>query len=337
MRIAQIMAGAPMGGAELFFERLSLALAAGGEEVLAVIRRNPARAARLSAGGLTAMELGFGGAFDLVTRSRLASALARFAPRVAVAWMNRAARFAPPGDWVLAGRLGGYYDLRYYRRCEHLIGNTRGITDWIIGQGWEASRVHYLPNFVADLAGASPLPRGAFGVPDGVPLILALGRLHRNKGFDVLVRALPRLPGVHAVIAGEGPERALLTDLARSEHVADRIHLPGWQTDTAALLATADLLVCPSRAEPLGNVVIEAWAARRPVVASRADGPRELISPGADGVLVPLEDSAALADAITGLLEDRGRAEALADAGRARYEADFAEAPVLGLWRRFLA
>lgn len=337
MRIAQIMAGAPMGGAELFFERLSIALAAGGEEVLAIIRRDPARKARLRAGGLAPVELGFGGPFDLLTGRRLAAALTRFAPRVAVAWMSRAARFAPSGDWVLTGRLGGYYDLRNYRHCEHLIGNTRGIADWVIGQGWEASRVHYLPNFVPDLAGASPLPRGTLGVPGGVPLILALGRLHRNKGFDVLIRALPHLPGVHAVIAGEGPERAFLTDLAQSERVGERVHLPGWRTDTGALLATADLLVCPSRFEPLGNVVIEAWAARRPVVASRADGPRELISPGADGVLVPLEDSAALAGAIAEVLEERSRADALADAGRARYEADFAEAPVMQRWRGFLA
>ena len=97
-----------------------------------------------------------------------------------------------------------------------------------------------------------------------------------------------QLPGVHAVIAGEGPERAALLDIARSEGVADRLHLPGWRSDTAELLAAADLLVCPSRVEPLGNVVIEAWSARRPVVAAASDGPRELITPGRDGLLVPL-------------------------------------------------
>ena len=100
---------------------------------------------------------------------------------------------------------------------------------------------------------------------------------------------------MHAVIAGEGPERAALLELARREGVADRLHLPGWRTDTAALLAAADLLVCPSRHEPLGNVVIEAWSARRPVVAAAADGPRELIISGRDGLLVPPEDPSALA------------------------------------------
>jgi glycosyltransferase involved in cell wall biosynthesis len=334
MRIAQVMAGSPAGGAELFFERLTIALANAGETVLPVIRRNAARAGRLSSAGLAAVQLGFGGPFDLLTGRRLRTVLRRFAPRVAVAWMNRAASFTPRGDWVLAGRLGGYYDLTYYRHCDHLIGNTRGIVDWITRRGWPAARVHHLPNFSPDMANAAP---ASLGLPNGVRLVLALGRLHPNKGFDVLIRALPALPGVHAVIAGEGPERAALLELARQERVADRLHLPGWRGDTAALLAAADLLVCPSRHEPLGNVVIEAWSARRPVVAAAADGPRELITSGRDGMLVPPEDPGALANAMVSLLDDPERAMALAEAGRLRYEAEHAEAPVVARWRQFLA
>lgn len=337
IRVAQVMAGAPAGGAELFFERLTIALAGAGDTVLPVIRRNPARAARLRAAGLVPAELGFGGPLDLLTRPRLRAALRRFVPRVTVAWMNRAASFTPRGDWVLAGRLGGYYDLGYYRHCDHLIGNTRDIVAWIRDQGWSEARVHYLPNFAPDLDGATPILRVTLGVPADAGLLLALGRLHRNKAFDVLLRALPRLPGVHVAIAGEGPERDELETLARAEGVADRLHLLGWRTDTAALLAAADLLVCPSRLEPLGNVVLEAWSARRPVVAAAAAGPRELIVPGQDGLLVPPEDPAALADAIGALLDDPARAATLAQAGRTRYETEFAEAPVLARWRQFLA
>jgi glycosyltransferase involved in cell wall biosynthesis len=337
MKLAQIIAGAPAGGAELFYERLTIALHQAGETVLPIIRRDAGRAARLEAAGLRPIQLAFGGPLDLLTAPRLKRVLTSFAPTVAVAWMNRAARFAPTGPWVLAGRLGGYYDLNYYKRCDHLIGNTRGIADWIAGQGWPAARVHYLPNFAPDMGAAVPADRAALGVPAGAKLVLALGRLHTNKAFDVLIRALPRLPGVHAVIAGEGPERPALEKLARIEGVADRLHLPGWRTDTDALLAAADVLACPSRIEPLGNVVIEAFAARRPIVAAAADGPRELIVPGRDGLLVPLEDEAALADALANVLNDPARAAALADAGRARFDAEFAEAPVLARWRRFLA
>ena len=249
--------------------------------------------------------------------------------------MNRAASFAPRGEWVLAGRLGGYYDLSYYGRCDHLIGNTRGIVSWIVGQGWPEHRVHYVPNFVDDLAGAPPLSRELLGVPPGYRMILGLGRLHRNKGYDVLIRALPRLSGVHAVIAGEGPEQDELLELARRQGVTDRLSLPGWRQDTAALLATTDLVICPSRHEPLGNVVIEAWSAKRPVVAAASEGPRELIG-NAEGVLVSPEDPAALAREIEAILDDPHRAAAIVATGRARFEREFAVAPVIDRWRDFL-
>ncbi len=334
MRIAQVMAGSPAGGAELFYERLTTALTRAGDEVLSVIRRDAARAERLRRAGVAPQQLGFGGPLDMLTGPRLSRTLRRFAPRVTVAWMNRAARFTPRGDWVLAGRLGGFYDLSYYRRCDHLIGNTRGIVAYIIAQGWPSARAHYLPNFVPDMAAAAP---AALPVPPGAPVVLALGRLHRNKAFDVLIRAMPALPDAHAVIAGEGGERAALEALARDEGVADRVHLIGWRQDTAALLAACDVFACPSRHEPLGNVVIEAWSARRPVVAAASQGPTELIRDGDSGLLVPTDDPAALARALATVLSKSSHMKSLADTGRVRYESDFAEAPVLDRWRRFLA
>ncbi len=335
MKIAHIMAGAEAGGAELFFERLAAAQHAAGHQVLPVIRANAARGRRLRAGRLEPCELRFGGRLDLLTRPRLRRALRRFGPRVAVAWMNRAARLAPRGDWVLAGRLGGYYDLSYYRHCDHLIGNTHGIVDWIRAQGWPAARVHHLPNFADDHATLAHLRPG--WLPPGRRLVLALGRLHRNKAFDVLIRALAGVPDALLVIAGEGPERGALEALARQVGVASRLRMPGWSDDPRALLAGADLLVCPSRHEPLGNVVIEAFSARLPVVAASASGPVELISSGEDGILVPPEDAQALASAIGAVLGDPALAARLADAGRRKFEREFAVAPVLARWDAVLS
>ncbi len=332
MRIAQIMAGAPQGGAELFFERLSIALHQTGDAVLPIIRQNPARASRLHAAGLAPVQLRFGGPLDFLTTPQLRRALRGFAPQMVIAWMNRAARFTPRGDFALIGRLGGYYDLRYYRHCDYLVGNTQTLAAWIVAQGFPAARVHYLPNFVPDLAGLTPASRADFGVPPDATLLLGLGRLHRNKGFDLLIRALPRLPLVHAVIAGEGPERAALESLARAEGVADRVHLPGWRQDIGALLAMADIFVSSSRHEPLGNMVLEAFSAARPVIAAAADGPLEVILPGT-GILVPLDDPTALAGAVTACRDDAGHAKALAEAGRAHYLSTYAEAPVLARWR----
>jgi glycosyltransferase involved in cell wall biosynthesis len=337
MRIAQVMGSAALGGAEAFYERLVPALAAAGETVLAVTRRDAGRTARLRAAGIDPVELPFGQHLDFVTGRRLAATLDGFAPDVVMSWMNRASGYAGPARrrpgvrWRLVGRLGGYYDLKHYRGCDHLVGNTRDLRDWIVAQGWPAERTHHLPNFAHDLAGAAPAT-----LPGGTRL-LALGRLHANKAFDVLLRAMPLLPGTHLAIAGEGPERAALERLAGTLGIADRVHLLGWREDTGALLAGCDLLVCPSRHEPLGNVVLEAWSAGRPVVAAAAQGPSELIADGVTGLLVPREEPAALAAAIAALLADPARAAGLAAAGRAEFLRAHAEAPVLRRWREFLA
>ena len=333
MKVAHVMAGAASGGAELFFERLTAAARAQGDEVLPVIRRNPERAAALTAAGMAPVQLAFGGWLDRGTPAQLKRHVRAFGPALVMAWMGRAAAAAPRGDWVLAGRLGGYYDLKRFRRCDHLVANTKGLVDWIGRQGWPADRVHHLPNFSPDLAGAVP---AALPVPRGAPVVLAMGRLHPNKGFDVLVRALSHLPGVHAVIAGEGPERQALLDLAKSTGVTERLHLLGWREDGAALLAAATVLACPSRQEPLGNVVLEAFSARRPVVAAVADGPAELIRDGNTGLLVPVEDAAALASALAQAIESPARAAAMAAAARTEFEARHAEGPVLERWRDLL-
>ncbi|ONH83627.1 Lipopolysaccharide core biosynthesis glycosyl transferase lpsD [Roseomonas mucosa] len=333
MRVAQVMAGAVQGGAETFYERLCLGLHDSGEEVLPVIRREPAREARLREGGLTPVTLGFGGPLDLLTGARLRAALGRFRPAVTVAWMNRAARFTPKGEWTLVGRLGGYYDLRHYRRCDHLVANTRDLVAWITAQGWAPGRVHHLPNFVPDMAGAASATLPA---PPGKRRLLAMGRLHRNKGFDVLLRALAELPEAHLSLAGEGPERPALEGLARELGLGERVSFLGWRTDTGALLAGAEVFVCPSRHEPLGNVVLEAFSASRPVVAAAAQGPSEVIRDGGTGLLVPLEEPAPLAAAIRRVLDDPALSGRLAEAGRRDFEAEHAAAPVLARWRGFL-
>jgi glycosyltransferase involved in cell wall biosynthesis len=337
-RVAHVMAGAPMGGAEAFFERLAVAQHAAGEAVLTVVRADAGRAARLRAGGLDPVQLAFGGPFDLRTGPALRRALDAFAPAVAVSWANRATLFAGRmrrrgATWTLVGRLGGYYDLKYYRHCDHLVGNTRGIRDWLVEQGWPAERAHMVPNFAADFAGAVP---AALPAPPGAAKLLALGRLHRNKGFDVLLRALALLPGAHLSLAGEGPERAALEAQARALGVAGRVAFLGWREDTGALLAACDVFVCPSRHEPLGNVVLEAWSAARPVVAAAAQGPREVVRDGETGVLVPLEAPEPLAAAVAALLADPPRRAALAAAGRAEFERAHAAAPVLARWSAFL-
>lgn len=334
-RLLQAMAGAPHGGAEAFFERLAPALQRAGVEQRVLIRTNPKRAALLRAAGVDVGELPFGGALDLVTRWGMSREVKRFQPDLVLSWMNRASKFVPKGPYVRVGRLGGYYDLKYYRGCDHLIGNTQDIRDWIVAQGWPGERAHYVPNFVTDIRGAKPVSRASLDTPPDAPLLVAMGRLHVNKGFDVLLHALEQVHDCYLWIAGEGPLRAELETLAAHLGIKPRVRFLGWRDDTAALYASGGIFVCPSRHEPLGNVVIEAWSAAKPVIACASQGPRQLITHGVDGLLTPIDDGKELAAAIRRLLTDPVAAQAMGQAGRKAYEDCFTETAVVARYLDF--
>ena len=336
MRVMQCMAGAKYGGAEAFFSRLVLALHRAGLDQRVVLRRQPGREKQLSDGGIAAQTLAFGGNLDISTRLGLRREISRYKPDVVLSWMNRAAGFCPSprGRFVHCGRLGGYYDLKYYRTCDHLIGNTIGIKDYLIEQGWPRDQAHYLPNFVsADIAPA--VPRRSLSTPEDGAVILALGRLHQNKAFDVLIEAMRRLPDVYLWLAGTGPLEAELRKQAVHFGVAPRIRFLGWQDNPAALYAAADVVVCPSRVEPLGNVVLEAWARQRPIVAAAAQGPLELIRDGANGLLVAMDDPGALAAAINQVLANPELTDAMVRTAHEDFVADYSEAVVVAKYLEF--
>ncbi len=329
------MAGAEFGGAEAFFTRLVLALGRAGLDQRVVIRRNPARAEALKAGGIEPVELAFGGLLDWRTPSALKREIRAYRPDVVMTWMNRASRMCPTGDFVHVGRLGGYYDLKYYRNCDHLIANTEDIREYVIGDGWPAEKAHYLPNFVTEER-AQRLSRRPFYTPESAPLILALGRLHENKAFDVLLEAISRVPNVYLWIAGEGPLRKDLEKLAENLAVKPRVRFLGWREDAAALLASADIFVCPSRHEPLGNVVIEAWAQGVAVVAADSYGPGTLIEHRESGILVPVDDAGTMGRAIRNLLEDNHLRDRIARQGYEVYAENFTEKMVVEQYTDFL-
>ena len=321
-KVLQAMAGAAYGGAEAFFVRLVLALHKAGLPQRAVIRANSERAAILRDGGVDTVELPFGGIFDIRSRLRFKKAIKEFGPDIVVTWMNRATQFCPNGDYIRAARLGGYYDLKYYKGCNHLIGNTPDIVDYMRKGKWPAEKSHYLPNFVSEDR-APPISRKDFYTPQNAPLILALGRLHQNKGFDVLFKAVSNIPEAYLWLAGDGPLREELETLAQQVGVKPRVRFLGWRNDIAALFATADMFVCPSRHEPLGNVVIEAWAHAKPVIAADSMGPGTLIHHEENGLLFNVDDVQALMAAIRWLIKEPDFAAKIAINGRKSYEENF--------------
>ena len=320
------------GGAETYFLSLVTALHADGRPTAVALREHAGREAALSAAGIDHKVLGFGSPLDLVTRPAVAGYARERDAAVLLAWMNRAAAHSPKGPWARIGRLGGYYDLKYYKGFDYLVGNTPDIRDWIVGQGFPAERARCIPNF-AEVDANAAQSRAALGTPREAPLLLSMGRLHEAKAHDVTLRALTMIPGAFLWVAGAGPEEAALKGLAEGLGVADRVRWLGWRDDAGALYRAADLCLFPSRHEPLGNVVIQAWAYGLPIIAARAQGPAALIRDGEDGLLVPIDDPESLAANALALLADRRLGERLARAGKARLAAEFSREAVLPQWR----
>lgn len=178
---------------------------------------------------------------------------------------------------------------------------------------------------------------GELGCPTGRFVWLAVGRLEPQKGYEAALDALARLVArgfdVHLAIAGEGAQRGALSKQAERIGIAARVSLLGTRRDVPRLMRGADALVLSSRWEGLPNVVMEALAARTPVVATSVGGVPELIEDGRTGLLVDPGDAEALADGMVRLMEmpieQRG---ALTEAGRLHVEQEYALEPVMQAW-----
>jgi len=245
-----------------------------------------------------------------------------------LAFAGRAASFLPRGGPARIGRLGGYYNLKNFRRCDYLVCNAPDLVRYVTDGGWPKDRVFLIPNFPAVPDGPK-LDRGLFGTPVDAPLALALGRLHPNKGLDVLIRAARTIPGLYVWIAGEGPEREALQRLAGELGVEDRVKFLGWRNDRASLFKTADFCVYPSREEPFGNVVVEAWATGAPLLTTASTGPRWLVREGEDALMTPVDDVDALANGMKRLMASPDLRASLVAAGRRRVQEHFSESAIV--------
>jgi glycosyltransferase involved in cell wall biosynthesis len=153
--------------------------------------------------------------------------------------------------------------------------------------------------------------------------VLTAARLDSQKGHEYLLRAAAGVPEATFILAGDGPLRPRLEELARSLGLAERVLFLGHRDDVPALLASCDLFVLPSLYEGLPLSLLEAMASGRPAIATDVPGSNEVVHHAESGLLVPRADPLALADAIRRLLADPAAAERLARAGRARVDRDF--------------
>lgn len=329
IRSFQIIGSKQSGGAERFYVRLTEALHEAGHEVTAIAPPASSVAMEMNA-QVPQRPIRMRGVWDPLARWQINRAIRCEAPQIVQTWMGRATRLvslAQGRQPIHVARLGGYYDLKGYRHAHAWIGNTKGICNYLIREGLPADRVFHIGNFIEPLARPTEAAleelRAQWHLPQDACVLFSAGRLHPNKGFSGLLDAFSRLPrDVHGkplylVLAGDGPLAAELHAQARQLQIQDRVVRVGWQQDLAPFFAMAELFVCPSVHEPLGNVLLEAWANGVPLVSTATAGALELITPEVDGLLAPCNDPQALSQGILDLLGmDAAARTALVTAGR---------------------
>jgi glycosyltransferase involved in cell wall biosynthesis len=312
MRSLHVIGSKLPGGAEGFFVRLVQAMHEDTQDAHAIVPPHSAVSQALP-GAVPRTEIRMRGHWDLLARAQIRRAIAQASPDVVMTYLGRATRLVrlPAGRRpVHVARLGGYYNPLQYRHAHAWVGNTRGICDYLIRNGFAAARVFHIPNFVDPPAAVSAeqmtAARHELQLPDDARVILALGRLHTVKGFDVLLRAFAALPDHDRnvlVILGEGAQRGSLEALAQALGVEASVRMPGWRSALAPYFAIADVLVCPSRAEPFGNVLLDAWSHGVPLISTRTAGAVELVENGKDGMLVAIDDPQDLKRAVGAVLD----------------------------------
>jgi glycosyltransferase involved in cell wall biosynthesis len=336
LKIATVLAGAEVGGAETFYTRYSCRLhERNNTDVRVFTRKNVLREAEFNKAQVDTEFFRFGGKLHFLDHKKYHKALSAFDPNVVITFMNRATELTPSSrQYQLVGRLGHYYDYKYYRHCDYWVGITKGICDHLVRGGIPAEKIVQIPNFV-DESPSDAIDRSSFSTPPDEPIILGLGRLHVNKAFDVLLPAFSKLESGTLWIAGEGPERESLTAQAKALGILERVRFLGWRTDVNSLLKTADLFVCSSRSEGLGSILLESWFNRCPMVSAKSEGPSELITHGETGLLCEIDDIDEMSQHMRSVLNDSSLAQMLVDNGSREYASKYSEQIIIDRYLEF--
>lgn len=316
MHILNVMLGKKAGGVEQAALDYHRALTGQGHRVTNVTRPGAWVDARLDALGAARLSLPHVAEWDPIAAFRLRRMMARLAPDAVIAHSNRALGLclaASRGRWpVLA--VTHNYSIRRVVKADAVLCITRDLCARVADLGVTPARIFHIPNMVeVDVPVNDPAPHRP-------PVIGTMGRFVEKKGFDLYIDALAQLRqrGIdfRAVLGGKGELGEQLHARAIAYGLGDHLAFPGWIEDRDSFYAGLDIFCLPSRHEPFGIVAIEAFAHGVALVSTASEGPREIVD-GTNGLLTPLGDAGALAEAMAGLLADDARRQKTAAAGRA--------------------
>lgn len=216
-----------------------------------------------------------------------------------------------------------------YRWADGIVSQSDDAAEWVRRHCRREPTV--IPNPLR------PLPDTVF---ERQPLIVAVGRLARQKGFDLLLRAFSEIASEHdtwnVVVVGEGAEKDSLLRLRDQLGLAERVQFVGYVRDVEPWMAKAGLVVQPSRFEGFPNVVLESMGMGAAVISADCpSGPADLIEDGVNGRLVPVEDVGALAQSMAELMVNQDLREALGrEASKVRQR--FRQDVIMDQWEKCL-
>lgn len=334
MKIIQVMAGGEAGGAEMAYVDLCIAQHNAGWDVTAVCRPNKQRNDLMRQAGVPVYELPFGGLFDFYTKQAMRRLFKKLKPDIVQCWMSRAAAKTPNPTKVVPfkklARLGGYYNLKYYKGVEHFIGNTPDIKRWLIEENnVNQNNVTYINNFAEFSNDDKKINRSDMDTTADDFVFLSMARLHHVKGLDTALKALAKTKDGILWLAGAGPEEENLKSLAKDLNVQDRVRFLGWRTDRQALFEACDCVLFPSRFEPFGGTFAQAWGSKRPLITTASEGPSQYVTHEQDALVVPIDDVDAMAKAMDRVIQDENLRDNLVQEGYQNFQELFTIQSVL--------
>ncbi len=320
--VFNLMFGRLRGGLEQAAVDYAEALTHGGVAHTTLLSPDAAIASTLKAREEPIIHLGNYGWWDWLAIIRLRRLVRRRRARALICHGNRALSLARRAAHHLAPVIAVAHNYRttQFLAADACLAITAHAKHHLIADGVPAGRIHFMPNMVR-------LPEQLHVVtPATPPVIGTFGRLIARKGFQDWLEALALLRnrGVAftARLGGDGEDYAELAQQVETLGLTSHVTLTGW-VDAGRFLRELDLFVLPSRHEPFGIALIEAMAHGVPSIATAVEGPREIITHEQEGLLVPAQDPAAMADAMQRLLADPALSRHLADAAYRRVAQEY--------------
>jgi glycosyltransferase involved in cell wall biosynthesis len=329
-RVLHVITPSHMSGAETQLVRLTRRLRARGHEMPVLVKQGSPAVAEMHERGFEVETARIGGKANLLAMSVISRAARRHNAELLHTHLSTASWWA---GWLenfggppTIGHVHGFTSAAWHRRQSHLLAVSGAVRDDLVAQGISAEKITVLYNAL-DADEFRPqrdalAVRAEFGADAKTPIIGSFAHLSLKKGYRELFAAIPqvlaKVPNAQFWIMGQGPLEAELKRTAERGGFARNVRFAGFRRDAADIMNAIDLLCVPSRREPCALVYVEAALLAKPIVACRAGGAPESIADGQTGLLVPVNNSPAIAEAVLNLLEDRALACRLGAAGRDR-------------------